>query len=113
MKLKNFAILLIIAPIFLYSCSSSKKYDVSDLEQIGFKKETQQMFALIGAIDGWSGILGGDKIEIYFYENANKVNKAFFEDEAAGQYWKDSCIKGNVGLISKGNNACKILETLK
>ena len=113
MKLKNFAILLIIAPIFLYSCSSSKKYDVSDLEQIGFKKETQQMFALIGAIDGWSGILGGDKIEIYFYENANKVNKAFFEDEAAGQYWKDSCIKGNVGLISKGNNACKILESLK
>tara|TARA_B100001063_G_C16461213_1_gene403200 strand:- start:182 stop:523 length:342 start_codon:yes stop_codon:yes gene_type:complete len=113
MKLKNFAILLIIAPIFLYSCSSSKKYDVSDLEQIGFKKETQQMFAAIGAIDGWSGILGGDKIEIYFYENANKVNKAFFEDEAAGQYWKDSCIKGNVGLISKGNNACKILESLK
>ena len=51
--------------------------------------------------------------QIYFYENANKVNKAFFEDEAAGQYWKDSCIKGNVGLISKGNNACKILETLK
>ena len=43
MKLKNFAILLIIAPIFLYSCSSSKKYDVSDLEQIGFKKEMQQM----------------------------------------------------------------------
>tara|TARA_B100000787_G_C15917829_1_gene175360 strand:- start:37 stop:378 length:342 start_codon:yes stop_codon:yes gene_type:complete len=113
MKLKNFAILLIIAPIFLYSCSSSKKYDVSDLEQIGFKKETQQLFAMIGAIDGWSGILGGDKIEIYFYENAKKVNKAFFEDEAAGQYWKDSCIKGNVGLISKGNNACKILETLK
>ena len=113
MKLKNFAILLIIAPIFLYSCSSSKKYDVSDLEQIGFKKETQQMFVLIGAIDGWSGILGGDEIEIYFYENANKVNKAFFEDEAAGQYWKDSCIKGNVGLISKGDNACKILETLK
>ena len=113
MKLKNFAILLIIAPIFLYSCSSSKKYDVSDLEQIGFKKEMQQMFALIGAIDGWSGILGGDKIEIYFYENAKKVNKAFFENEAAGQYWKDSCIKSNVGLISKGNNACKILESLK
>ena len=68
---------------------------------------------MIGAIDGWSGILGGDKIEIYFYENANKVNKAFFESEAANQFWKESCIKGNVGLISKGDNACKILETLK
>ena len=113
MKIKNFVILLLITPIFLYSCSSSKKYDVSDLEEVGFKKETQQMYTMIGAIDGWSGILGGDKIEIYFYENANKVNKAFFENEAAGQFWKDSCIKGNVGLISKGDNACKILETLK
>ena len=32
MKIKNFIILLIITPIFLYSCSSSKKYDVSELE---------------------------------------------------------------------------------
>ena len=112
MNIKNFIILFIITPIFLYSCSS-KKYDVSDLEEVGFKKETQQLFALIGAIDGWSGTLGGDIIEIYFYENANKVNKAFFESEAAGQFWKDSCVKGNVALISKGDNACKILETLK
>ena len=111
MKIKNFIILLIITPIFLYSCYSAKKYDVSDLEQIGFKKDTQQWYTMIGAIDGWSGILGGDKIEIYFYENANKVNKAFFESEAAK--WKETCIKGNVGLISKGDNACKILETLK
>ena len=111
--MKKLIILSFSMFLTIITSAYSKDYNLGDLEKIGFQKDSQQFYQMIGAIDGWSGILGGDKIEIYFYENANKVNKAFFESEAANQFWKESCIKGNVGLISKGDNACKILETLK
>ena len=50
----------------------SKDFETNDVEKIGFQKESQQFYQMIGAIDGWSGTLGDDSVEVYFFENKKK-----------------------------------------
>ena len=42
------------------------------LKKIGFQKGDQQFYQMIGAIDGWAGTLGGESVEVYFFENKKK-----------------------------------------
>ena len=91
----------------------SKDFKINDVEKIGFQKGDQQFYQMIGAIDGWSGTLGGDTVEVYFYETKKKINNAFFKSLVPGDTWRDYCTKDNVALISKGKNACKLLKKLK
>ena len=101
--------------MFLTSITSalSKDFKINDVEKIGFQKGDQQFYQMIGAIDGWGGTLGGDTVEVYFYETKKKINDAFFKSQVPGDTWKDYCKKNNVALISTGNNACKLLKKLK
>tara|TARA_B100000989_G_C19459222_1_gene435467 strand:+ start:705 stop:1040 length:336 start_codon:yes stop_codon:yes gene_type:complete len=91
----------------------SKDFEINDVEKIGFQKDSQQFYQMIGAIDGWSGTLGGESVEVYFFENKKKINDPFFKSLVPGDSWKDYCKKNNVALISKGKNACKLLKKLK
>ena len=90
-----------------------KDYNLGDLEKIGFQKDSQQFYQMIGAIDGWAGTLSDDTVEVYFFENKKKINDPFFKSLVPGDTWKDYCKKNNVALISTGNNACKLLKKLK
>ena len=94
----------------------AKEFNISDLAKIGFIKKQQQLFQMIGAIDGWSGEIDKEIVEVYVYKNSEAITKDLFKnilnngDNISG--WKDYCFKENIALISKGNSACKKLETL-
>jgi len=90
---------------------SSNKFTISDAESVGFKKESKQYYQLIGAVDGWDGLLAGDKVELYQYPSASlaleQLSSAWSDD------WTEKCVKGNLFMLSKGSDACKKLKELK
>ena len=95
-------------------------YEIEDVEKLGFKKESQQFFQIVGAIDGWGGKLENESVEVYEYQKLGDPNidttKTMFNNILKGENssnWKELCIKNNILLISKGTNACKKLNELK
>jgi len=95
-------------------------YEIEDVEKLGFKKESQQFFQIVGAIDGWGGKFVNESVEVYEYQKLNDPNinmaKEMFNNILKGENssnWKELCIKNNILLISKGTNACKKLNGLK
>ena len=107
---------IILSPLIFFTIITSalsKDFKINDVEKIGFQKGDQQFYQMIGAIDGWAGTLGGESIEVYFFENKKKINDAFFKSQVPGDTYKDYCTKDNVALISIGKNACKLLKKLK
>lgn len=49
----------------LAGCSKEVSYSISDVEAVGFEKDDQQIYQMVGAIDGWSGTLEGERVELY------------------------------------------------
>ena len=111
--MKKLIILSFSMFLTIITSACSKDYNVGDVEKIGFQKDDQQFYQMIGAIDGWAGTLGGESVEVYFFENKKKINDAFFKSIVPGDTYKDYCTKDNVALISIGKNACKLLKKLK
>ena len=73
-----------------------------------------QLFAqMVDAFDGWSGTLGGDKVEVYIYTDKKMIKHSLFKSWVSTDAWKEYCTKDNVALISEGKNACKLLKKLK
>ena len=105
--------LILIFTLLSVSKTFSKEFKVADFEKLGFLKGDQQWFQMIGAIDGWSGKINDEFIEVYFFKNKRKINREFFESMAPGDTWKNWCEKGNVALITKGDTACSYLKKLK
>ena len=111
--MKKYIILSSLIFFTIITSALSKDFKINDVEKIGFQKGDQQFYQMIGAIDGWAGTLGGESIEVYFFENKKKIDDAFFKSQVPGDTYKDYCTKDNVALISKGKNACKLLKKLK
>ena len=109
--MKHYLIIFFISILSLTTPALSKDFKIKDIEKIGFQKNDQQFYQMIGAIDGWSGILDGDKVEIYVFESKIKINEVLFKSQTSKKSWKMYCSKGNVALISKGKNACKVLKS--
>ncbi|BCD97718.1 hypothetical protein [Marinagarivorans cellulosilyticus] len=111
----------LIGPVLLMSltaaCSNTDGgLSISDVEKNGFKKENQQLYQMVGAIDGWSGIWEGEIVEVYQFEDSSSVKLEYFEtitDSGNISNWKDKCQFKNLYLISKGNRACLALNNIK
>ena len=111
--MKRLILLSFLMFLTIITSALSKDFKINDVEKIGFQKGDQQFYQMIGAIDGWAGTLGGESVEVYFFENKKKINDAFFKSIVPGDTYKDYCTKDNVALISIGKNACKLLKKLK
>jgi len=112
----NLTKILILVFLILSNNAYSKEFEISDFEELGFKKETVQFYQIIGAIDGWSGKIDDERLEVYIYENEKDIPKEDFENQitngnASG--WKEACFNNNLALLTKGTSACKIIKQLK
>ncbi len=110
-KLSRLLVIFLIA-----SCSSSETpLTINEAESIGFKKEEQQLFQMIGATDGWIGGWEGERVELYQFESPDKIKKDLFStstDEGNISGWVDKCTVRNMFMLSKGKKACSELKTL-
>jgi len=98
----------------MFGCSSDT-LTIKDATAAGFIKQQQKLFQMVGAKDGWSGTLGGEKVELYEFESQEKVNSDIFKaatrpGNASG--WVELCEVKNMLLLSKGTKACEILKGL-
>ena len=71
--MKKLIILSFSMFLTIITSAYSKDYNLGDLEKIGFQKDSQQFYQMIGAIDGWAGTLSDDTVEVYFFENKKKL----------------------------------------
>ena len=112
----NFKIIPILTILFIASCSNAEApLTINDTENVGFKKENQQLFQMIGATDGWGGVWEGEIVELYQFESPEKIQKNLFStstDEGNISGWVDKCTVGNMVMLSKGKKACLKLKTL-
>lgn len=112
----KFKLMSLLAISLIVSCSSAEApLTINKAENIGFKKEKQQLFQMIGATDGWSGIWEGEKVELYQFESSEKIKKDLFStstDEGNISGWVDKCSVRNMFMLSKGSKACSKLRTL-
>ena len=109
--------LAIVLSIALIGCGKeeTKIYTIADCEKIGFVKEAQQIFILIGANNGWSGTWEGEVVEVYSYDttdstNGDKLNNAAAPGNASG--WVELSRVENIVMLSKGKKAGEKLRTL-
>lgn len=66
-KFLSIAIALLALP------THAQNLTINDFEKIGFIKENQPLFQMVGAIDGWKGKFKGNQIEVYLYESKSKI----------------------------------------
>lgn len=100
--------------LLLWACSAEAgtTFTIADAEKAGFKKDSQQLFQMVGAKDGWSGHWAGESVELYQYESAGDVDPSVFEPSVQDgnlSGWVDLCQHRNMLMLSKGNQACKEL----
>lgn len=106
---------ILVLALILAGCSKEVSYSISDAESVGFEKDSQQLYQMVGAIDGWSGTLQGERVELYEFESGSEVNtKAFEKSTQEGNMsgWADLCQVGNLLMISKGKKACATLKDI-
>lgn len=106
---------LVLLGLLLVGCSQELSYSISDAESVGFEKDSQKFYQMIGAIDGWSGTLQGERVELYEFESSSDENaKAFEKSTQEGNIpgWVDTCQVGNLLMISKGKKACQALRDI-
>ncbi len=95
--------------------SASQLLSISDAESAGFEKNSQQLFQMIGAKDGWSGTWSGEKVELYQYASEEEVDPEVFESsvqEGNISGWVELCQHRNMLMLSKGKKACDELKGL-
>lgn len=106
----------LLAIFLIASCSSSETpLTINEAESIGFKKESQQLFQMIGAIDGWTGVWEGERVELYQFESTDKIKIDLFltsTNEGNIPGWAEQCTVRNMFMLSKGKKACSKLKTL-
>lgn len=107
---------VLLAVCLIAACSGTDRdFTIADAESAGFVKRDQQMFQVIGAIDGWGGTWSGENVELYQFESPENVNLFHFESWIADgdtSNWADLCQRGNLMLVSKGRQACGKLTSL-
>jgi len=115
MKLRQcaFASLTLIA----IGVHASEKLTIADFVELGFTKSQQQLFTMIGAEDGWSGVFEGEVIELYQYrddETLDQFKQTMINAASPGNAsgWVDYCVRHNLLIISKGFTACKALKKM-
>ena len=94
---------------------ANETLDIQDVEKIGFIKDNQKSFLLIGAIDGWSGSLSGESVELYVYKDVSSINVEFFDsikNSMDSMGWEEVCFVSNLALVSEGKTACTNLSSL-
>jgi len=93
--------------------AKNETFKIKDVEELGFVKDTEKGFEHIGAIDGWGGSWNDERVEIYEYENAEKLNamESFF-NVMLDIGWKEVCLVSNLGMMSKGESSCSQLKEL-
>lgn len=112
-KGKIFTLLIALS---VTACSqATTRLSINDAENLGFKKDQQQIFQMVGASDGWNGTWSGETVELYEFSDSKSVNRDAFQ--AATQPnnisgWKEVCITENLLMLSKGKKACRELERL-
>jgi len=108
--------ILAVAGLLLASfASASELLSISDAESVGFEKNSQQLFQMIGAKDGWSGSWFVEKVELYQYASEEEVNPKVFESsvqEGNISGWVELCQHRNMLMLSKGDKACDELKDL-
>ena len=95
--------------------SASQLLSISDAESAGFEKNSQQLFQMIGAKNGWSGTWSGEKVELYQYASEEEVNPKVFESsvqEGNISGWVELCQHRNMLMLSKVDKACGELKGL-
>lgn len=112
----KFKIMALFTIFLIASCSNAEaSLTINEAENIGFQKEKQQLFQMIGATDGWSGTWEGEKVELYQFESPEKIKKDLFStstDKGNISGWVDKCTVRNMFMLSKGKKACSKLKTL-
>lgn len=109
--------LALAALAVLMGCADdSAALSIADAEAAGFSKDQQQLYQMIGAVDGWSGEWVGETVELYQFADANPENLTRFQ--AATQPgnisgWVELCDAGNLVMLSKGQEACNMLRALR
>jgi hypothetical protein len=101
--------------LLLSACSAEKTLTIADAELIGFQKDQQQIYQMVGAVDGWSGTIGEESVEIYQYKNSDSITTEFFQSAIApgnNSGWMDFCQHYNIALVSKGKTACAKLKAM-
>lgn len=102
--------------LFASLASADQTLSISDAESAGFEKNSQQLFQMIGAQDGWSGTWSGEKVELYQYASEAEVNPEVFESSVQDgniSGWIDLCQHHNMLMVSKGDKACGKLKDLE
>jgi len=111
MKTYISSMIITLLLLVISGCGDSIK-SIADAEKKGFTKDQQLFFAMIGAVDGYSGTWKDENVALYAYESAEKINKAFFDASLSDD--KKICIKQNLVMIApeSDNKACAALENL-
>jgi len=102
--------------LFASLAIASQPLSISDAESAGFEKNSQQLFQMIGAQDGWSGTWSGETVELYQYASEAEVNPKVFESPVQDgniSGWAELCQHHNMLMLSKGDNACSKLKGLE
>ena len=108
--------------IFLFSLLSlsiigcgSKNISIDIVVENGFQKKSQKLYQMVNAKDGWSGVWAGESVEVYVFENASSVQSDHFGSATAKgniSGWVEMCIHENILMLSKGKEACRLLENI-
>jgi hypothetical protein len=115
--MQYFTLLLYGAGLLIASfASAGQALTISDAESAGFEKNSQQIFQMIGAKDGWSGIWVGEKVELYQYASEGDVNPKIFDSSVQDgnvSRWVELCQHHNMLMLSKGDQSCGELKSLE
>jgi hypothetical protein len=112
---KVIKIVAVAGLVLASSASASQLLSISQAESAGFEKNSQQLFQMIGAKDGWSGTWSGEKVELYQFASEEQVNPKVFESsvqEGNISGWVELCQHLNMLMLSKGEKACGELKSL-
>lgn len=88
----------LLPSLSLIACG--KNLSINEFEKIGFLKETQPFFQVIGATDGWKGKFNNSNVEIYIYENKSQIPLNQLKNLPRSGI---VCIVENVAIFDHGN----------
>ncbi|HEU0302691.1 MAG TPA: hypothetical protein VFR37_24735 [Longimicrobium sp.] len=94
--------------------SKSGDLTMADAERVGFARTEPKAFAMIGAVDGAGGTMGGGKVELYQYAGevpAAKLNE--LRQMAVPAFgWNGLCHVRNLVMFYANEAACQALRGL-
>jgi hypothetical protein len=107
---------VLLIAVLTAGCSGlSEPLSIADAEAVGFEKDSQKIYQMVGAVDGWSGTWAGERVELYQFKDAASVNREVFQASTQDgniSGWVELCSTRNLLMLSKGEAACPELESL-